>query len=156
MRLKTRAGIAVLLLYFLAALLLFFWPRGDVVHRINLTLWSELRKFLLPRWVSPDHLEQVFNVLVFAFPVLVILLTFPSLRRIWVFAAAALASFAIELTQGEFLPARLMDWTDFMSNVIGAGLGVLIATIVQKSRGRQDTGEKREMGSRVGGIRPDG
>lgn len=123
-------GSILLVAYLAAAFVLFFWPSGARIHRINLDFWIWLRPLLgNPKGFGPDQAEILANVLVFSLPVLAFCLIFPRVRPwIWVLLAM-FASAGIEFTQGYVLPHRKLDVTDFLSNSAGAVLGGFVGVV---------------------------
>lgn len=106
------------------------WPSLDgtpgprILHRLA----DALAGVGLPLGFS--DLEAAANVLLFVpFGLLAGLLVGPrGRRRVWFVVPAGLAlSGAIELTQLAFLPARVADLRDVVTNTAGAFLGVLMA-----------------------------
>lgn len=128
-----RVGQGLLAAYLACAALIFFWPDGSAIHRLNLDLWLALRRMGLPRWITPDHTEQVFNVLAFAIPVAITLVVLPRLRVWRVVAVGIGASMSIELVQGYLLNARKMDWLDCAANSLGVVLGAVVAIVLRRA-----------------------
>ncbi|MDO5619710.1 VanZ family protein [Kocuria sp.] len=130
-----------------AGALLFLWPAGARLHRLNLDIWLTLRTWGLPDVVGPDQLEFLFNVLVFGGLVVLLAWTFPVVRWRWWLVIAVAASLMIETVQGFVLPDRNMDWIDVMANSTGAVLGILVLAICRfvgtRTRRRMSEGKAR-------------
>lgn len=122
---------SVLVLCLAAGAVLFLWPAGSRLHRLNLDIWLMLRTWGLPDAVGPDHMEFLFNVLVFAGLVILVAWTFPRVAWRWWIVAAVTTSIMIETVQGFVLPDRNMDWVDVVSNSTGAVLGIAVLTGLQ-------------------------
>lgn len=121
----------MLLVCLAAGAVLFLWPAGSRLHRLNLDIWLTLRQWGLPDAVGPDQLEFFFNVLVFAGFVVVLAWTFPRVSRRWWLAIAVTVSLLIETVQGFVLPDRNMDWVDVAANSTGAVLGVTVLAVLR-------------------------
>lgn len=132
-----RLGRGLLAAYLACGAFIFFWPYGSVIHRLNLDLWLALRKVGLPRWITPDHTEQIFNFLAFAIPVVIALAVFPGLRVWHVVVAGVGASMTIELVQGYLLDSRNMDWLDFTANSLGVVAGAAAAVFLRRAETSQ-------------------
>ena len=106
-------------------------------------------------WITYPRLEFTANVLMFVPIGLFLLLLFG--RRLWWLAVimGVLLSVVIEFTQ-LFLPGRVSDVRDLMSNSLGALIGVLLALVVTwpaAVRRRRAAARARAALARTGGIR---
>jgi glycopeptide antibiotics resistance protein len=104
-------------------------------------------------WITYPTVEFTANVLMFVPIGLFLLLLFG--RRLWWFAVimGTLLSAVIEFTQ-LFLPGRVTDVRDLMSNSLGALIGVLVALVVTwPAAARRRRAAVRAGQPRTGGIR---
>lgn len=135
-RLARRVGSLLLCAYLAGAAVLFFWPSGSRIHRMNLDFWWQTRRlFGAPPGYGPDQAEILANAIVMFLPVLALCLIFVRVKPwVWVLLAA-LASAGIEVTQGFVLPHRKLDLTDFLANTAGAMLGGFVGVIILRFMG---------------------
>lgn len=127
---RRRIGIAFLLCGSSIAALLVLFPSGWAINRLNVHIWSVLRENTpLPQTVTPEHLADLWNAVMF-FPLgLGLALVHPR----WWWAAVLLAlSTAIELFQFFFLAARQADVVDVIMNTAGAGIGVVSGILIAR------------------------
>lgn len=117
-------------LYVLAPLagLLFFWPHGATLHRVNLEIWLWLRiRVGVPRYVTPEWVEQILNFAVFFVIWGCVRLAVPSVRAVRLVIFGIVAALGIELVQLSWLPERSFDWFDFIFTGVGGMSGVILS-----------------------------
>lgn len=85
---------------------------------------------------GPDGLDKVVHLLVFAVPAALGVLA--GLRRWIVVVVFGLQAAASELIQGWLLADRGADPWDFLADLFGIALGLLVADVVQRWRQRHD------------------
>lgn len=146
-RVNPWAGCA-LILCLAAGAVLFLWPAGSRLHRLNLDIWLTLRQWGLPDAVGPDQMEFLFNVLVFAVIVTLVAWSFPMVRLRWWLAAAVAVSLMIEIIQGFVLPDRNMDWVDVVANTTGAVLAASGVALLRWVRNRREWRRTNEGNTR--------
>lgn len=117
---------------FLAAVLTQYTPTvaTDVVSRFGVWLGS----IGFPAVVTePSRVEFLLNAVMFAPITFLAALTFP--RHPWAnwVVYAYLASAAVELVQGVYLPPRSAQFVDVVANTLGGVMGVVFAVPVKHS-----------------------
>jgi glycopeptide antibiotics resistance protein len=123
-----RLAVALGLGYFVALACIVFWP-SPVDRPVDHSLFETIgwvRSLGIPPWLfSYNVIEFTANILMFAPFGIIVALRMP--RRLWWVAvmAGALASAAVELSQGLFLAQRDASWSDIVANTAGAAVGAL-------------------------------
>lgn len=135
---KVAAILAVV--YFAALAGILFWP-SPVDKPIGSEVWqiiAWLHNFGIPTWlVGYKQIEFAANILLFVPFGIVLTLR---LHRTWwwlVVPMAAVASGAVELAQGLFLPQRFPSLSDTAANTAGAFIGALLVLFVWSLRRRR-------------------
>ena len=131
-----RRGVltAVVAAYLVGLLVLVASPWGWELNRLTVALYVRLRNewSIAPDWVSPEHFGVLLNVVLFV-PLGALAVLVTGRPWWWVTAAAALASVAIELAQGRWLP-RDGSSGDVIANTVGALVGALAVTLRGRTR----------------------
>ncbi|KQX06608.1 MULTISPECIES: VanZ family protein [unclassified Leifsonia] len=96
-------------------------------------------------WITFDRVEAAANVVMFVPVGLFFVLLFG--RRLWFVAiiAGALFSVGIEYFQLEFLPSRVADVRDVLTNTAGTILGVLLGLVLSWPKARRISRDRRAV-----------
>lgn len=131
LRTVRRSAIAVLAGLLTIAAWCFFWPDGSLIGSILVSIWSWLTPTpWLHDHIGPRVVEQGMNAAVFVPLTACLVLAFPHIRiRVW-WILSALCSCSIELFQLLFLPGRVFDPVDAVSNSIGGILGSILGLML--------------------------
>jgi glycopeptide antibiotics resistance protein len=107
-------------------------------------------------WITYDLVEFTANIALFVPMGVLVVLLFG--RRLWWLGifAGVLASVWIELAQLVWLPSRVSDPRDLVSNSMGTLIGVLFALVVTWPRAYRDRRDRRAMAAAhaAGRVRP--
>ncbi len=105
-----------------------------------------LRRFDLTSWVTFSGVEFAANVLMFA-PVGVFLVLLLGRRKWWIAIVFGFtASCAIELAQFYFIPSRVADVRDIVSNSAGTIVGVIGAELFTWPKAARLRRDRRRLG----------
>jgi glycopeptide antibiotics resistance protein len=125
------ATLLVMYVVFLAAVLTEYNPTvaTDVVSRVELWLEGEGAPAVM---TAPGRVEFLLNAAMFAPIVLLAAMTFP--RHPWAnwVVYGFVASGAVELLQGLYLPPRSAQFVDVVANTLGALVGALVAAPLRR------------------------
>ncbi|HEX2893667.1 MAG TPA: VanZ family protein [Marmoricola sp.] len=135
-------GSRRLLLVCLAAYALFlawtvFWPTGRIAGSVVLHADDAALTLGVPaRIIDPSRMEFALNAAMVAPLVVLAVLLWPRWGWERWTAYAFVASSAVELTQGLFLPMRSAQYVDVVANTCGAGLGAVLGRLLLAVRSR--------------------
>lgn len=124
----------ILLGYFVVLAFIAFWPTpvdkpaaGDLSVLLDL-----LHRNGIPEWIDYGFVEASSNVLLFAPAGLLLALTLRRKRWWQLLALGTAVSGTVELGQLLLLPQRFSSLQDILMNTFGAGLGLLLATVLKR------------------------
>jgi glycopeptide antibiotics resistance protein len=104
-----------------------------------------LDQFSATEWLTFNDLEFVANIALFV-PVGLFFVLLVGKRRWWLALTLAIGlTAAIEWVQ-QFIPSRVSDVRDILSNSLGAAIGVMITLTVAVSRQRNRVARRRRAG----------
>jgi len=130
----------LLAVYTIALLLVTMWPTPvDRGYRSAIDeALAIAHRHGVPEWFGYNALEFSSNIVMFVPLGFLFALALP--RRLWwlVFLVAPAFSTAIELAQGSWLPQRVEDMSDIVSNSLGGWLGGLIEAALRAVVGARD------------------
>jgi glycopeptide antibiotics resistance protein len=102
------------------------------------------------RWIDFALVEFAANIILFV-PMGVIVLLLLGRERWWVvIAVGVIASCWIELAQGVWLPSRVADPRDLVSNSLGTALGVALVFLAAVPRARRVRGIDKRTARQAG------
>jgi glycopeptide antibiotics resistance protein len=104
-----------------------------------------LDQFSATEWLTSNDLEFVANIALFV-PVGLFFVLLVGKRHWWLALTLAIGlTAAIEWVQ-QFIPSRVSDVRDILSNSLGAAIGVMITLTVAVSRQRNRVARRRRAG----------
>lgn len=133
---RSRRGVLVTCLaaYGLFLAWTVFWPTGRIASAVVLHADDAALTLGVPaRIIDPSRMEFALNAAMVTPLVLLAVLLWPRWGWERWTAYAFVASSAVELTQGLFLPLRSAQYVDVVANTRGAGLGAVLGRLVVRS-----------------------
>lgn len=122
--------LAASVLYFVALLMIAFWPVtvDKNADKLLYRLFAWLYRHDAPRWLDYGFLEFSANIALFI-PMGLFVVILAGAHRWWLGIVAGIAaSSGIEIGQFLFLPSRFATLTDVAANTAGAVAGTVLAT----------------------------